>query len=488
MNYEHTITFDGDYFAHKVKNDYVDWKFAWGREAGQNSLDAGATDINVMTVVDGEGNTKVTWVDNGCGMSRETLVNKFMAVGGSDKPNGGTGGFGVAKIILAFAHKQYSIRTRDFEAIGSGARYGIKDGLPSINGLILRVTMDGDVKDDLDSRIKKWCKFSSTKANIVLNGDVLETLKLHRPKLTTDWCKVYTYKDAGWGYEARVRINGQYMFNVYTSVDTHVIVDLNGTKSTDYFTSNRDSLNSEWRSKLQKLLEEIYENPKAIKEDDEQINLYSGTDGRVVLERRKPTRKAALSATPTIGTGSKNDSSMDGYKPSLPQQSMLAPELRGKTEYRKVEELIDGFDVAVVNCTSKAIPQKWIPGHMNGSIGKLLNRWVRVLQVCGLILERTEEFTPGWIFSKDTRAQYRHNPEYGHMIQLNPVDILETKFKNHWKNDVGSFYEMVAVAVHELTHIDQRNHNNGFARDITYSLGKVMAQQGLLEIIRKETA
>lgn len=488
MQFANTIAMDQRWFE-TIKKDYSDWRFAWAREAGQNSLDAGATVIMVTTKVNDDGNTEVIWSDNGCGMSRDTLINKFMAIGGSEKPDGGTGGFGVAKLILAFAQESYKIRTRDIEATGRGAGYNVKDGLPEYKGLTLSVVMKGDEVQYINGRIKRWVRFTTTKCKFVLNGEELTTLRMHKPKLVTDWCKVYTHKvDGHMSNRIRVRINQQYMFDIYTSVDAQITVDLNGTDSQQYLTSNRDGMNWTWRSKLEKLVEELYENPNAIKKVDEKVNLYSGTEGRVVL-KRGDVRKAALSATrPKVGTGSANDPSMDGINPTQPKQSVLAPSLRGKTEYKAVEELIDGFDVVVVSTTSKTIPNKWIPGHMNGACAKLLNRWVRVLQTCGMILGRTEEFTPGWVFDSECRAQWRNHPEYGHMILLNPVQILETKFKNHWTNKVGSFYEMVAVAVHELTHIDQANHNNGFARDITYSMGKVMAQQALLEIVRKETA
>jgi hypothetical protein len=202
----------------------------------------------------------------------------------------------------------------------------------------------------------------------------------------------------------------------------------------------------------------------------------------------KPKKKAKVALgvkPPLVGI---NDPSVTGMKPSLPRQSVPTEGNRFTQEFKTVKELIEGYDVIVANSTSKAIPTKWIPGRMNKSTSKLMNQWIRVLQTVGMILGRTEEITPGWTFSSEARASCQYHPEFGYMVLLNPVNVGETKFTNYWTKGVASFYEMVAVAVHELTHIDQRNHNEGFARDITYAMGKVLAQMPLLEIIRKETA
>jgi len=74
------------------------------------------------------------------------------------------------------------------------------------------------------------------------------------------------------------------------------------------------------------------------------------------------------------------------------------------------------------------------------------------------------------------------------MVLLNPVDVKETRITNHWRADISSFYEMVVCAIHEVTHIDNKGHTEAFASEITYSMGKVMARQTLLEKVRKETA
>lgn len=483
--FDKSITIGQEWFA-TVKKDYTDWRFAWTREAAQNSLDAGATEIYATVELNDDGNTIVRWRDNGCGMDANILESKFMAIGGSDKPNGGTGGFGVAKLILAFAQNDYNIRSRTIEAKGSGTSYSLTEGLEYYSGLILTVTMEGDEVYYMKEQIKRWVRFTTTYCDIFLNGVKLESLRMHKPRQETEWCKIYTHNQISseYGYNIRVRMNQQYMFDVYTSVEAHICVDLNGTDSQEYLTSNRDQLNWKWSSKLQKLVEEIYENPNKIKETPEHITVYRGTDGRVRLNT-KSKRKVQL-AIVKIPSEAIATFSSGGYEPGVNEQLTPAASTAPRT-YEEVEKLIDGFDILIVNKTNKDVPDKWLPGNMTRTTYKLLNRWIRLAQAVGDILNRTEEVSIGFVFSHTARAAYKFHTEHRHMLLLNPVDISETRYTNHWRNDTASFFEMVCAMVHEMTHIDYGNHNEGFASAITYAMAKVMARGALLDKVRKET-
>jgi hypothetical protein len=482
-NFDRSITIGHRWFD-TIKKDYADWRFAWAREAGQNSLDAGSTRIDVSVSLNEDGDTVVTWVDNGRGMSVHTLSTAFMAVGGSDKPKDGLGGFGIAKLILAFAQKSYWMLSHDWRVNGSGAQYSVETDLPHHNGLTLSVVMEGNELAYMLGRIKRWVRFTTTKCEIYLNGIKLTSLRMHKPKRETPWCKVYTHNTiTDYSYGIRVRMNKQYMFDVYTSVNAHICVDLVGTDSKKYLTSNRDGLNWSWRNKLQKLVEEIYENPNKIKEVPDHVTVYYGTDGRIDLDKRKRKAKAKV----TLNTGATKVAALAGnYAPAEATQITPAISTAPRT-YKEIEELIDGFDVIIVNQTNKDVPDKWLPGSMSKGSYKLLNRWIRLAQVVGGILGRTEEVSIGLVFSHEARAMYKYHDEHKHMLLLNPVNISETRFTNHWKKDAASFYEMVAAMVHEMCHIDHSNHNESFARDITYAMAKVMSKGGLLHKARMET-
>jgi len=77
------------------------------RELLQNAVDAGkkGSPIDIYTNYHGS-EFEIIVEDRGCGMSEDTLVNVFLNIGGSYKPNNedSTGGFGIAKVALFNAY------------------------------------------------------------------------------------------------------------------------------------------------------------------------------------------------------------------------------------------------------------------------------------------------------------------------------------------------------------------------------------------------
>jgi hypothetical protein len=70
------------------------------RELNQNNADASrGSGSPIMVIVDTYDNTVETY-DRGTGMSHYTLTHAYLDLGGSDKPDGSTGGFGFAKAAL----------------------------------------------------------------------------------------------------------------------------------------------------------------------------------------------------------------------------------------------------------------------------------------------------------------------------------------------------------------------------------------------------
>lgn len=117
-------------YFQKAKSEYSDWRWAMIREFIQNAYDAHATTIDFRLTINTAGRIELHVDDDGIGMDRDTLENVLLCMGGSKKPVGSIGGFGIAKAILFFAHHAYTIQTRDLTVQGSGGEY--------------RLQMDGD--------------------------------------------------------------------------------------------------------------------------------------------------------------------------------------------------------------------------------------------------------------------------------------------------------------------------------------------------------
>src|SRR5690625_1676780 len=175
MRSQRQVRVPPEYFK-KACDEYSDWMTAWWREAFQNSLDAGATSIAITLASDGD-NTRVTFSDNGKGMSEETLINTFLALGGSEKPDDAIGGFGYAKNLLCFAHKQYSIQTGRERILGVGGDYEHWKEEADVKGVTLDVLMDdrAAMPERLQELLEIMMNASRLPAglDITLNGEPL---------------------------------------------------------------------------------------------------------------------------------------------------------------------------------------------------------------------------------------------------------------------------------------------------------------------------
>src|SRR5262245_20842128 len=102
------IKIGSEFFA-KAKNDYEDWRWALIREFMQNSIDCGSDRIEI-SVIETNGSTILSVVNNGDPMTEDILVNKLLCLGGSGKNfQDAVGGFGKAKELLYCCHAGYSI-------------------------------------------------------------------------------------------------------------------------------------------------------------------------------------------------------------------------------------------------------------------------------------------------------------------------------------------------------------------------------------------
>jgi hypothetical protein len=123
-------------FFKKERDAYDDWQRAFWRELFQNSIDAGAKEINIL-IEDSPGMgifgddaeildvTKVIFEDNGTGMDLETLNNVYFRLGESTKTGNEntTGGYGRGRLITCFANDRYTILTQNNFVEGKGNLY-----------------------------------------------------------------------------------------------------------------------------------------------------------------------------------------------------------------------------------------------------------------------------------------------------------------------------------------------------------------------------
>lgn len=126
-----------DKFVKERNENYNGWQWAFWREFFQNSIDAGAKNLNILLNA-AEGKSalgrdpshaeviRVVFDDDAKGMDEDTLRNVFFRLGETTKKGeDGVGGFGRAREMTCFSHVRFSIRTQDLYVEGDGPEFKI---------------------------------------------------------------------------------------------------------------------------------------------------------------------------------------------------------------------------------------------------------------------------------------------------------------------------------------------------------------------------
>jgi len=124
------------FFVKERDQFYSDWQLSFFREFFQNSVDAGAKNINISVkevpargsfddTADGsKTRTRVVVEDDGCGMTADVLDKVYFAIGQTTKDDGSSvGGYGRARLMTCFSQARYSILTKDRFVLGDGPDY-----------------------------------------------------------------------------------------------------------------------------------------------------------------------------------------------------------------------------------------------------------------------------------------------------------------------------------------------------------------------------
>lgn len=126
--------------------DYQDWKIRWWREVVQNAVDAKATKVDLAAEQLADGSWVASCTDNGGGMDEDTLLNKFLVLGGTTKEgaSGTAGGFGKAKELILLPWLEWWVHSRGVLVHGSGINYTVSRDEEHLPGTRISVRMPAD--------------------------------------------------------------------------------------------------------------------------------------------------------------------------------------------------------------------------------------------------------------------------------------------------------------------------------------------------------
>lgn len=474
----------GPEFFQKEKHDYSNWYWAWVREICQNSIDAGSNTIS-MTIDTVDGNTIATVVNNGTPMTKEILEDKLLTLGESGKNFAGTvGGFGKAKIVLYYSHKNYEITSGDLHIVGSGGSYEYETG-EYVKGTKSVVNFGEDCTDKLCEQIRLFAYCCQWRGSFYLNGERLETnLKKGAKRRELGWATIYTNKSAS--HRLVVRVDGMPMFVRYCSVDRCVVVEVERS-SGEAFQANRDNLKFEYRSKLDAFFDQLATDSSTALRGKSQTQYIHFKGQRQEMHRTAMheiiSQTAAYATVPQAPAVNHDEDAT--YTGSERKVSPDDTPIWTETAQRQVSQTRVGLDFIIKNETGLQIPQYYLPGDFSAYSGRLCRIWVKVLREIYVMFGESGEFSVGFLFDESREAESERTDEYGQVYYINPTVVVQQacsssrSLKKRWKIDNNGKYMLVMVALHEFVHGQKslHPHDERYANKLTDLAGLVLANK-----------
>lgn len=258
-----TITIPADAWKKKVCGQYNKAKLRAFIEWFQNSLDAKATKVEIH--FDDDTRTIVV-ADNGSGMDLETMLNAYLTLTGSYKPNANSSGaFGEAK-ELVFAMESYKIRTQNLLVEGMGSQYSITETPDWYNGCEFTVVCheSGDYNyDNFRSSGEQAAKMMEFPMEIWIDG---ELVPCEHPKGEKVRELIYEGEKVGTVYVDRsrkgngywhCRINGIFQFSRWAASECPPVTIELENNSTKFLIASREGVKYPYSNVIDKYLGEL---------------------------------------------------------------------------------------------------------------------------------------------------------------------------------------------------------------------------------------
>ena len=494
-----TITIGPEFFITALK-DYNDWPIKWWREAVQNAVDAGGKNVALSAVEQPDGTMLVSCDDDGRGMDEETIIGKFLVLGGTTKtgPSGAAGGFGKAKELLLLPWISWRIHSRDTIVEGAGIDYTVAKG-PMRQGTRLDVVMPPDKRTDAAVALGFLEKCFLPGVRFTVNGEPAKA-KLAGATLVSsvpEKVDIYFTPTKDKQSYLYVRARGLFMFANYVGeVPGFILAELIAP-SIEILTANRDGFRDyHVRAAVDKLGERIAkDNMSALKSKQGLIRQkFEGTGkfkarerASQVLEQIGPYGAGNLSSQSTeavvaaVGSYARDEEDRLQSMPNTEvAQVMLDQKFLGPNHLEAaIKQLVWEPDFFLVNeIEGYRVPKKFFPATMTPSILKLAKTWVEMCRYVMMQLGSEEHFGVGFVFSEDAAAEAitdeNREGRREKWIMLNPFKDMRERTILWRPAQDADLQWLYAAAIHESTHIaDGLNyHDESFAAALTRNMAK----------------
>lgn len=510
----------GREFFTTALRDYHDWKEKWWREAIQNSVDAGATDIDCRVEQVPEG-FAISVSDDGRGMDEDTLLNKFLVLGGTTKTRGDTrGGFGKAKELLVLPWLAWSIHTRDRKVVGAGLDYQVEPA-PFRQGTEIRVVMPPDETTHESCALAFIEKCYLPDIRFTVNGTRHKARLAPGEELRSFEGKATLYYDKkGKNNGLFVRTMGLFMFEMWVSdaVKGTLVVELTGS-SVELLTANRDGIRDyELKRGIERYVNELAADvSSALKKKKGLIRKRFEGTGKFTGANEQDLRSAMLNHMEELQPAQQTKRGLVLSEDQVSVLKGVVHELgAGEGSALVLEETVGALNMrtnaetaaamldstvmpgpAAVEAAIKQlawepdfylindvegfhVPKMFYPESLTPGVKKLAKAWAELCRFVLIQLGCATPFGVGFIFSHDAMAAYQQEDDE-HWLLLNPfrdaaaVGSAKPSKEALWglvtEDDVNQLY---ASAVHEVTHMADgvRYHDESFASALTRNFAR----------------
>lgn len=269
------IVLPANHFKQRVRNQYSDVELSIVRELVQNSADANASRLDIMTSEHG-----YDAVDDGHGMTLSQFRQFYLTLGGTKKETNSIGGFGAAKELLSYAHSEWYVQSIDFHCSGSGASDPVSKPDDSMaKGFRIGATDEELSGERIAEKAFDLVSHSNIKIDIHINGQKCDNgRKLRKNQLIREFefGKLYVHK-SGANYEYQevpgflyIRTAGLFTASEWVGGDYVWYLDAIGNPR-EILSENRESLKYAHKQTVDKEVAALQSNPASIE------NTPSGT-------------------------------------------------------------------------------------------------------------------------------------------------------------------------------------------------------------------
>lgn len=418
----------------------------WVREVLQNSMDAGAKNIDIRMrkqsykgilpadldldraeaalYEERRGEIiELTCEDDGHGMSEDTFINSFLRLGSSEKAEFSIGGWGVAKAII-LCGQYWEVETDEIrctsEMLGKQPVEDLEEPRRGTR-ILMRIAIEEDTWRWNVSEARQCIRLSRLPGvKVAFNGEQIEHVRIGKQITELDWCTISANDSQGTVHPGmHIRAKGLYQFTTHLSGETCVFVDIPDLPSSvddpNYpLTVSRESFIGRYNREVMEVANTMIIEPSTA-EGNEPDGIDEWFDQFVLPPGVEPPQRAMYAAQ-SIGGSTPSGPTVEGEVLGI-----WEPPFEMGEGTRCLSPLSFGFGVMRHRDYDGVAPEE------SNRYLKILNIWhemtVEAFSILGTTFSVDYDLHVGFTMVPNAAAAFYKEPQVGTFILVNPTKL-----------------------------------------------------------------